>query len=283
MDISVIVFLNKISGFFILFLLFIIIRKLLAPKKSLTDFFIGDSGTYSLSRLQIVAWVYIIISQQISLLISIMQTNYSATHLYDLVLPEEILFLIGLSSAGYLAVKKITVDEIQKTRNAKISIRNWSDLISTNNSLDFSKFQFLIWTLFAVFLYVLHFNEYINLVIEAKNGKDIAALLNVDYSGIPTISWSFVVLMGLSQGAYVGKKLIPEFKVEEFKEKRAIELEEQIELMGLSIKEKSDILKFAKPGTKVGQMQILGLETEITELQKKQKLLIQEKNRAKKV
>jgi hypothetical protein len=256
---------------------------MIVPKKSFSDFFIGDSGTYSLSRVQVVAWVYIIISFQVSAIIAVMTHGSNMVYLFNLILPEQVLWLLGMSSGNYLAVKKITVDEIAKNKKAPVTLRDWGSLVTGSNGLDFSKFQFLIWTLIAIFIYLLHCHNYLNLLLAAKNDAQLKELLAVDNLSLPSIDWSFIVLMGLSQGAYVAKKLIPEEKVEEFKDDRIMNLKGSLAKLDLEISSRQQLVSGSPPATIAGKAQIAQLSSELIDLQTKRELMSNEIIRTQKV
>ncbi|MXV16503.1 hypothetical protein [Hufsiella ginkgonis] len=273
------VILIKLSGFAITFVFFFLIRFLLARQRSFSDFFIGESGAYSLSRVQIVSWVYIIISFQISLLVA--TATLGAINKFDVLFPEEIMWLLGLSSASYLVVKGATVDMIIKQQKVQIKVRKLSDLIVGDSGLDFTRFQFLIWTLVGIFLYLSHCNFYIESLFNPENSGKLGTLLSEANPDMPSVSWSFIVLMGLSQGTYIGKKLIPEFKAAEFKEDRCIELNRQVDLLGIQIAAKQEIVQLAKPVTEAGIVHVAALKEEIVHLQSKKVALEAEVRRIK--
>lgn len=197
-------------------------------KHSFMDFFIGNSGKYSLSRVQAIGWALLIISFQISVLITLFSLN--KVGIYDPIFAENILWLLGLSLTSYTAVKGITIYQIDKEKEYKRSNPTLSDLITSENGLDFSRFQVIIWSVIAVSLYLFACHGYLDqLMIQSCASSDSLTMLFIvdDNPYLPDISDSFLVLMGLSQGAYVGKKLVPEHKLEGLKEKRITELAEK--------------------------------------------------------
>lgn len=74
----------------------------------------------------------------------------------------------------------------------------WADLlVDDTNQSDLSKMQLLVWTLIAIAVFVANVVGGINTV--ARGGS---------ISSLPDIDGAFMVLMGLSQGGYLGKKLV---------------------------------------------------------------------------
>ncbi len=226
-------FVVKISGLVIVFFLFWIIRRIFAPHKSFTDFFLGDNGRYSLSRVQAAVWAYIIMAYQVSVLVALCNINFDvAAKLFTLVFSEQVLWLLGLSLGTYVTVKGIAVNQMTTSGKPVVSgtvQRNWADLVSTDGRLDLSRFQMFIWTLIAVVAFTISYFHYIELMIKAAaatGSSDPTALLGVlkpffpvfgedKDQVLPTVDMSFIVLMGLSHGTYIGRKLVPDFKVNE--------------------------------------------------------------------
>jgi len=219
----------QLIGILIILFLFWLIKYILARNKSFDDFLIGDNGTYSLSRLQMVGWVVLIISMQLSAFLILL---YKGTFMgecncyvnyYKFILPEEMLYLLGIGFTGYITVKGITIDRIAKNQIVpKNKTKRLSDLISGDNGLDFSRFQMLIWTVLAMIIYAIKSNLYFCHLFNTSDMNLLANLfeLNDDNTnGLPNIDMSFIVLMGLSNGAYIGKKLVPSFKAGEMSKK----------------------------------------------------------------
>jgi len=230
-----------------------LIKTILAPKRDFRDFITADSGAFSLSRLQAFLWGFIIISYQVSVFIALcFVNNYSS---FSLVFSEEIMWILGITLGTYISVKGIIYYKVETGKEplpATTEPRKLSDFLSTDGKLSYSRLQMLIWTIFALITFFLSYNHYISLILDPTKLPDG---WNNDYSVffpkfsddthiIPTIDYSFVVLMGLSNGAYMGRKLVPDFKVEAFKKenleylqqrKTGIEYQQkQLELLLLS-------------------------------------------------
>ena len=290
----------QILGFVIVFFLFWIIRKLLAPKRNFDDFFIADEGSYSLSRLQMVAWAFVVISLQVAVAVALLLNGQVSIIEYQVKFSEPILGLLGLSLGSYVTVKGIAVEQIARAKVVKREQKQWSDLITGENGLDFSRFQKLIWTTIGLFFFVAQSNIFIaKLYYFAKDNSDVRAYfmsaeelqkLNQQNKAkgmtkevpveeqLPTISWSLLVLMGLSQGAYVGKKLVPSYKVEEVRRGRLSELSAILGQLDVEIRNKNQELQSAALTSQ--QKEILG--TEIAEKQRKKNDIANEMEEIKK-
>lgn len=261
----------KLSGPLITLLFFVLLRALLAPKKKFDDFFVGEEGTYSLSRLQMVLWAYFIISFQVSTIVILLYRNNLNS--FNLVFSDEVLWLLGLSLGSYVSVKGITVDRIAKRKTLAAKTKSWSDLITGNNGLDFSRFQMLIWTAIGLMIYAVKCNHYFSGILAVTSTEELAKYFTApkdeSASLLPSIDMSFIVLMGLSQGAYIGKKLVPSFKVEEVKRKLTSEYTEQLSTMDIGIKFKENEVALMKASNKYPAEKIQEMETALASLKQK--------------
>lgn len=280
----------------VFFIFWILVRVVFKVKYTygVSDIFIGDEGGFSLSRVQAVVWAFIIIAYQLSVAIALgVNQMPKAIYYYELTFSEETLFLLGLSLGSYISVKGITVDKINKHPELIKSRRpKFSDIIVGDNGLDFSRIQMLIWTIIALFVFVTKVILFLESIIKAPNVQFLTGLFNnhidqlqfnVDVKKeiantqdniknyLPYLPWSFLVLMGLSQGAYIGKKLIPTFKLDDLKSNKEEEL--RITVRSLNTKKAllSNILTktAANNISEIDRKNILNLENEIAAAEKK--------------
>jgi hypothetical protein len=255
--------------------LFVVIRLIFARNvpKGFCNFFIGDTGRYSIARLQAVMWAFIIISSQVSFIIAILinKTQGVSLYSYQVTFTEQVLWLLGLSLTGYVSVKGISVNQISQRKRFVQQQSKMSDFITGDNGLDFSKFQMLIWTIIAILIYLASSYEFIRniLIINAETPllakKALEDLINPNNNHLPTLDWSMVVLMGLSQGAYIGRKLIPNHKIDEAKNLRCDELEANKEKLNNEISVFEESIKNIKTTTKQGKAQFDDLSQIILE------------------
>jgi hypothetical protein len=278
------------------FIFWILIRVVFKVKYThgVSDIFIGDEGGFSLSRLQAVVWAFIIISYQLSVAMALGLNQMPNTiYYYELTFSEETLFLLGLSLGSYISVKGITIDKINKHPELiKYRKPKFSDIIIGDNGIDFSRVQMLIWTIVAVFVFSTKVIFFLDKIINAADVKILTELFNnhidqlqsngdtkktidttqnlvKDY--LPYLPWSFLVLMGLSQGAYIGKKIIPTFKLDDLKLQKEEEM--RIAVNNLNTKKVllTNILAKSKPNnlTAIDNNNIVNLKIEIVATQKK--------------
>lgn len=266
-----------------LFIIFIVsVFGTLKKEFGIYNFFIGDEGTYSLSRLQAVLWAVVIISYQISVIIALLlNSKANGLFYYEASFSESSVWLLGLSLSSYIAVKGITVEKIVKKpelKNSRRSNPEWCDILIGANGLDFARCQMLIWTLIALFAYLSKCYGFIYQLNIAES-EGISKLFNhfyEDYSAntsrdssfafVPYLPWTFIVLMGMSQGAYIGKKLVPSFKIEEAEEASRLGINNNISNLDIEISAKQSILSNMKPTTEIGILNRKQLQLEIQEL-----------------
>ena len=256
----------------IVLILFAIIKLLLARNHRFTEFLIGDEGGYSLSRLQLISWVVIIISMQIAPMLAA-AFHATGNHIseFSIVLSENINWILGISLGSYVAAKGISVKKTMDSQKIDQHEPGWGELlVGDNDRIDFSRFQMLIWTAIGIFIYLMHCNHYISGIITASSTDLINYFPENIESKIklPTIDISLLVLMGMSQGAYLGKKLIPSFKVEEVKKKFSLELETELNTLDIGLKFKENELELMKQSGTASAENLAKLQVEITKLRK---------------
>jgi len=173
----------------------------------------GADGRPSTSKLQWFLWTVVIIFSY---------TAVSCSSGFKTIsnIPPNVLIAMGLSVTTMAAAKGITVSyvdnrkivksNVQKDKTDQTAVRGNKakqtvvqeykrdptagpgSLVQDDDGFpDLSKIQMLVWTLIAVAFYLLR-------TVQAIQGKE---------SELPDIDAALMVLMGLGQGAYLGKKL----------------------------------------------------------------------------
>lgn len=288
-------FIYQISGLVIVFFAFWAIRKALAPNNSFKEFFKGEDGRYSLSRLQATAWAYVIIAYQISTFIAVAAIHH--VHEFSLVFSEEAIWLLGLSLGSYVTVKGITITQQTQTpppavvnalkRDTQASLR---DFVCSDEGLDLSRFQMLIWTLFAIVTFTVSYFNYIDKIVETIYKAADPASVSLasffppfsdqdDKTGntiLPTVDMSFIVLMGLSHGAYIGRKLVPSYKVESFTREYIADMKLRKDTMQTGLKFKEIELQLIKDSPQVSTDKKIEMENEVIRIRSQMDKLQQE-------
>jgi hypothetical protein len=160
----------------------------------------GADGRLSTSKFQFFVWTGVIVFAYVLLF------SYRGRPEIISSIPQNVLLALGFSVATAVGAKGITVSYLSSSQISKPASSqpggntDLSALVTHDDSgtPDLTKIQMLIWTIIAAAIY-LH-NVYYSLSqYKACAGAQCA---------FPDIDTSLMVLMGLSQGAYLGNKLV---------------------------------------------------------------------------
>jgi hypothetical protein len=176
----------------------------------------GADGRASTSKLQWLAWTVVVIFSYVAIYVA-----RAREHQYQALdeVPRNVLIALGLSAVTMSAAKAITVSYISSNKVQKTSTdaanaptdsgqsagSSASGAVNDDSGFpDLSKIQMLAWTVIAAGAYLI--------TVGAQIG-DIHRRVwehkpNTGVPGLPDIDASLMVLMGLAQGAYLGKKLV---------------------------------------------------------------------------
>jgi hypothetical protein len=155
----------------------------------------GNDGRPSTSKFQFLAWTAVVIFAYAA----IYSLKVGAHHFEAInEIPKNVLIAMGMSVISAAAAKGITVSYISTGRIAKSSVASGSStfgaiLQDDAGFPDLSKVQMIAWTFIAIVTYLIAVGSKIH---------------QRDYSSLPDIDSALMVLMGLGQGAYLGKKLV---------------------------------------------------------------------------
>lgn len=159
----------------------------------------GQDGRASVSKLQWFLWTAVIAFSYVTIYTAkALEGNFAAIENW----PVNILLVMGFSSGTMIAAKRAAVAYTAKGRVIKTQGTGAkpSDLIKDDSGFpDLSKAQMLTWTFIAIAVYIAK-------VVDVVNDIPSITLVNKAVE-MPDIAPALMVLMGLSQGAYIGKKL----------------------------------------------------------------------------
>jgi hypothetical protein len=162
----------------------------------------GADGKPSTSKFQLLLWtavvlfVYTTIAAKFFLLGKTIITDPKCG-----TFPSNILVVLGLSGATAAVAKGITVGYLNSGRLIKTPDGNGGGVLTSDEGgPDLSKLQITAWTCVAIIIYIIQFARIFPHLPTSR----------ADAPGcdVPDIDTTLMVLMGLSQGAYVGKKLV---------------------------------------------------------------------------
>lgn len=156
----------------------------------------GTDGRASTSKLQWFLWTVVVVFAYVAIWAAGAQEGNLAPISE---IPQNLLIAMGLSVTTMAAAKGITVSYVNSGRVIKTNAdpgekkdTGLGPLVSSDeHAPDLSKMQMMIWTLVAIAIYVFA-------VVEQIRSGHV----------LPDIDPTLMVLMGLGQGAYLGKKLV---------------------------------------------------------------------------
>lgn len=228
MKTSTIIFVSTAISIGFLLALWLLNNILIGKSKSILDYFKGKDGRASTSKFQFFVFTFAFVFA----FVLIHTFIWFVTRHFVLIdnIPKNVLLAMGFSGVTFVGAKAITVTQISTGKLSKPDIsdpkpvttgapavpppstqpvvNSWTFLVTDDDgNLDFSKFQMLIWTLIAVTIFII--NAY-QIICDLTPPKEIALLkgYKMPTPTLPDINDALMVLMGLGQGAYLGKKLV---------------------------------------------------------------------------
>ena len=161
----------------------------------------GADNRPSTSKFQWFLWLVVVLFAYVAIYAARIQRGH-----FEAIgaLPSNVLVALGLSTGTMVLAKGITVNQI---RNGIITKTNGSGGIGAifqddNGFPDLSKLQLMAWTFVALAVYIL---------ITANKVHTVIAQSNIDPGTVtmPDIDGALLALMGIGQGGYIAKKLLP--------------------------------------------------------------------------
>jgi hypothetical protein len=167
----------------------------------------GADGRPSTSKFQFFVWTAVVLLAWVAIYVArLRRGEWNAVP--DV--PQNLLLVMGLSGVTMAAAKGVTVAYMQNWPRMKPSVKppersTAASLFQDDTGFpDLSKIQMLAWTLIATGTYaVLLWNRLGSIAVL----PDITTCATGGACGLPDIDGALLVLMGLGQGAYIGKKL----------------------------------------------------------------------------
>jgi hypothetical protein len=220
-------FLIALAVMFVLWFLFALVTKNWGPVKV----FEGQDGQPSSSKLQFWLWTLVALFSYVAIYAARLLDAHSTEAIKEI--PHNLLIAMGMSIATATGAKSITSSYVQSGKvtkpqaaasntaanqgaggnaqqpqqpqqagqaNAKPGAKASSiSMLFTDDdgTPDLSKIQMLAWTVISIGIYLISVGYEVG-------SKDPAKLAQ----GLPDIDTALMVLMGLGQGAYLGKKLV---------------------------------------------------------------------------
>ncbi len=166
-------------------------------KRGIATLVLGDDGRTSTSKLQAALWTFAVLWALISLLAGAGVEAFDKALSGDN-LREEYLLLLGGPFAAAIAAKRITVDQLKKNPESKtprpetsekaMLTERMAEVVSNDGGgADLGDFQYFAFTLLTLTYFAW-------------------AFIKTPSAGLPPVPGTLLVLVGVSQATYVGKK-----------------------------------------------------------------------------
>jgi len=164
-------------------------------KWNLSELYSGQDGRPSTSKFQALIWTVAVVFSY-SGFFALRATLGRTAGMLEI--PQSLMLAMGFSFTTLAAAKGITVSYVNAGRITKTEAKPGeatSVAQEDDGGIDLTKVQMLWWTFIAVAVYLFQVFQQFD-----QDGRSTLAL--------PDIDATLMVLMGLSQGVYVGKKLV---------------------------------------------------------------------------
>jgi len=201
------------AGGFVLFLVVATVALLLSPttpgsRRNWLVLVEGNDGRLSTSKFQWFAWSAVISGSFVAVFAARAFAGLGATTSPNV--PANVLIALGFSATTMATAKGVTTLYSASGRIVKSSVQPGAANANVTGGLltddtgitDLSKVQLVTWTVIALGVYVYS----LSVQIAAISGTDMKGMH--PNLGLPDIDGALMVLTGLSQGGYLGKKLI---------------------------------------------------------------------------
>jgi hypothetical protein len=158
----------------------------------------GADKKPSTSKFQLVLWNAMILYVYTTIAAAYLLHGRTIQSGTDCTLPKNVWIMLGLSGITAVAAKAITVGNINAGRLTKAEAGPGGLATSDAGEPELTKVQLLTWTFVAVSMYLWQFS---NTLVHLQ-------LTDSPSCQVPDIDITLMILMGLSQGTYLGKKLV---------------------------------------------------------------------------
>lgn len=185
------------------------------------DLIRDGEGYPSLARFQFFIWTLIIIACFTTIVTLRMRTGLN---LIPGQLPANLLILMGISTAVVPVSQEVSKDRYGQEAKSWRTLSEGAleklkkdkplrGMLLENGKPSFTRFQMFSWTLLSVFFYILGFAAVVNTFhveyfAHLALGETELAIEVAKSLALPEIDQTLVFLMGLSQGGYVGGKIV---------------------------------------------------------------------------
>lgn len=170
--------------------------------KNLNDIFVGQDKRLSNSKSQMAIWFFVLLVSYISLnVLRAIDVNGGLGFVGGISIPQNLLFLSGLSALTYGGAKVITETQVASKPGSKPNANDGTaglkDFVTDDDdNTDFGDLQMSFITLLAVVVYLLQLFNFLGTL-------ELHRLVT-----LPDVDTTILSIFGLSQGAYLTKKAV---------------------------------------------------------------------------
>jgi len=165
--------------------------------KQCIGIFTGKDNRFSNSKTQVVAWSFLVMSSYLALIFAVKSIDRGLS-IPLITIPENLGILMGISAGSFLGAKAITSSKVASGNLLKKPANSptFSDLFTDDQAnVDFGDTQMIIWSFIAMGIYVIN-------VFSMLKAVPISSEIS-----LPDVDSTLLVLMGVSHGTYILKKL----------------------------------------------------------------------------
>jgi hypothetical protein len=177
---------------FVFFGILYVIYTLTSKKKSISMIWKGYDGATSSSKFQFFLWTFVAMYAYI-IIIADAYFNHGIV-LLSLSVPQNLMLTMGLSATTMLAAKGITTKYVTDGTVVKSDTSKGGLFFDDDGYPDLSQIQLISWTFIGAGIFLLK-------TLNDSIGSPGAT------TGLPDIDQTLLILMGIGEGAYIGKKI----------------------------------------------------------------------------
>jgi len=179
----------------ILFIFVVILHKTLDWKtpEFISKIWTGYDGATSSSKFQFFLWTLVVLYAYIVIVVDAYY-NHSNVQL-GISIPQNLILVMGLSATTMLAAKGITSNYADTEKVDKSDTVKGGLFLDDSGYPDLAKIQLMSWTFIGIGIFLL---KTLNGIIGSTEAL----------TAVPDIDGTLVALMGIGEGAYIGKKII---------------------------------------------------------------------------
>ncbi len=194
-------FWSMLIGLLLTSILFLLLSGFLKKTVGISGLIVGFDKRYSNSKFQMVIWTFLAIFSYVTLYFERVLASTMTQFVYSssINIPENLGILMGISAGSFLGAKAITSSKVEAGSISKDQANKPSflDLITNDyKAIDLGDAQMFAWTLVAAGIYLINF-------IRMWSYLDPSPEVS-----LPNVDSTLLVLTGVSQAAYAGKKLL---------------------------------------------------------------------------